>query len=215
MGSMEDILFLGEWCKRYERRHVWSRRTHQTVPFHWDDRGKLKRDYECLESLHHTLLDRLASALNARHQVSHSVRYWQILVDPWLLVYLAVVFNRWESLRLAFEQHGELETIAFDETAPAAPPTTYAEFLAQVLSDEWNRVLCQRIIEHRYGAACRLRKSAAPVREPKRAEAPASARPTRSHRPGNDCLPDSARRRAHILRGRAVRVLARSATGQR
>ncbi|MEK9810779.1 MAG: hypothetical protein VW362_10050, partial [Candidatus Nanopelagicales bacterium] len=48
-GSDEPLLFLGEWCKRYERRHVWSERTSETVPFHWDDREKLLADYTHLE----------------------------------------------------------------------------------------------------------------------------------------------------------------------
>jgi putative transferase (TIGR04331 family) len=162
-GTAEHLVFLGDWCKPYERRHVWSQRDHETVPFHWDDRQKLKDDYDRLESLHHSLLGHVASALNAWHQVNHSVRYWQVLVDPWLLAYLGVVFDRWESLHVAFEQHGQLETIAFDETVPKSPPFSYAEFLTEALSDRWNHSLCQRIIEYRYGAECRMRAGIPPA----------------------------------------------------
>jgi len=65
----EPIVFLGEWCKRYSRRHTWSERETVTLPFHWDDRGKLDRDYQYLESLHHRLLELLTAALNGHHGV--------------------------------------------------------------------------------------------------------------------------------------------------
>ena len=91
-GSSEKILFLGEWCKLYHRRHLWSQRTSETLPFHWDDRGKLRKDYDYLDSLHRRLLDSLVSALNKFHQTSYSVRYWQLLIDPWLMSYVAVIF---------------------------------------------------------------------------------------------------------------------------
>ena len=158
-GKTENILFLGEWCKLYERRHVWAQRIHETVPFHWDDRGKLKRDYDYLQSLHHSLLECLAASLNEFHQVDNSVRYWQILLDPWLLSYLAVVFDRWECLRFAFEQNDDLEIILPEEIAAAAPVFSYSEFIARApYSDEWNHALYQRIVESGYSGRCSIRR---------------------------------------------------------
>ena len=157
-GSSEDLLFLGEWCKLYERRHVWSRRDSETARFHWDDRGKLRRDYAYLESLHRSLLPSLATCLNEFHRVDHSVRYWQTLLDPWLASYIAVVFDRWESLRLAFEEYGELELVLCAGAGATAPPYGHLEFLEQAQSDEWNRSLHERIIETEHCAKCLIRR---------------------------------------------------------
>ena len=63
-GTTQPLLFLGEWCKRYERRDMWSKRANRTVPFHWDDRRKLREDYDYLESLHKRLLSSLSQSLN-------------------------------------------------------------------------------------------------------------------------------------------------------
>jgi putative transferase (TIGR04331 family) len=34
----EKILFLGEWCRLYREKSVWSKLDAETLPFHWDDR---------------------------------------------------------------------------------------------------------------------------------------------------------------------------------
>ncbi len=162
-GKTESILFLGEWCKLYERRHIWAQRNHETVPFHWDDRGKLKRDYDYLQSLHHSLLECLAASLNEFHQVDHSVRYWQILLDPWLMSYVAVVFDRWECLRIAFEKSDGIEITVLEdakEIRVTVPPFSYSEFIAQApYSDEWNYSLCRRIIESEHSGRCLIRRA--------------------------------------------------------
>ena len=32
----KKILFLGEWCKVYSEKHIWSNLDHETLPSHWD-----------------------------------------------------------------------------------------------------------------------------------------------------------------------------------
>lgn len=149
-GDSEKIVFLGEWCKLYERRHVWGTRPHETVRFHWDDRNKLKRDYFYLESFHHLLLGAIADSLNGFHNVDYSVRYWQILLDPWLLSYIAVLFDRWESLRIISETSEDLEIIYLKRLDAFAIPFSYSEFIEAVISDEWNQHVYQRIIKAEY-----------------------------------------------------------------
>ena len=156
-GETEPLLFLGEWCKLYERRLVWEERHHDVVPFHWDDRVKLAKDYDYLEVLHHQLLHCLTESLNELHGVSHSVRYWQILLDPWLLSYVGVLFDRWENLRIAFEAHEQVDLVYLND-ASITPPFSYNEFINEILTDEWNQALYQRIVEDYYLDKCSLQK---------------------------------------------------------
>ena len=37
----EKILFLGEWCKLYDQKHIWSKLAYETLPSHWEDREKI------------------------------------------------------------------------------------------------------------------------------------------------------------------------------
>ena len=76
--SSEPVLFLGEWCKRYGRKKLWSKMDTEVLPFHWDDRGKLHADYQDLQELHERLLQDLTPQLNQMHGVDRSLRHWQI-----------------------------------------------------------------------------------------------------------------------------------------
>jgi len=151
-GTSESLLFLGEWCKRYDRRDIWTNREFKTVPFHWNNREKLHRDYNYLESLHNTLIGVLSQSLNHFHNVSYSERYWQILLDPWLMSYLGVMFDRWECLRYAF-LYGDSSalTVLMVQSSNLSAPNSYEDYIQKAAySDDWNQSVYQRIIEFQY-----------------------------------------------------------------
>ena len=68
----EPILFLGEWCKLFSQRPVWENLSYEVIPYHWDDRKKLYRDYLSLKGLQEELLRELAEKLNEIHGVDYS-----------------------------------------------------------------------------------------------------------------------------------------------
>ena len=39
----EKILFLGEWCRLYEQKPIWSELNQEVLPWHWYDKTKLIR----------------------------------------------------------------------------------------------------------------------------------------------------------------------------
>jgi putative transferase (TIGR04331 family) len=159
-GETEPLLFLGEWCKRYECIAQWNARKPSVVPYHWDDRIKLRRDYDYLKNLHDELLRELAQVLGEHHGLERPVRFWQILLDPWLPRYLGVVFDRWEGLRVAFEACGASQTIVRDG-GPLPPVRDQGEFLTAVTNDAWNHELCADILSFEYSGRCAIRRSSA------------------------------------------------------
>ena len=71
----ETILFLGEWCRLYEKKTVWSQLGHEVLPHHWNNQSKLKRDAEYLENLYQKTLTSLVPQLNQLHDVNYSDKY--------------------------------------------------------------------------------------------------------------------------------------------
>mgnify|MGYP001353335655 FL=1 len=60
----EKILFLGEWCRLYEQKAMWSELNQEVLPWHWYDRAKLIRDAQNIQGLNNKILPILASKLN-------------------------------------------------------------------------------------------------------------------------------------------------------
>jgi len=66
----EPVLFLGEWCKRFDRTGKWSELDTVTVEYHWDDREKVYSDYQYLKGLHEDMLVVMKDYLNNLHGIS-------------------------------------------------------------------------------------------------------------------------------------------------
>lgn len=158
-GSSEPIVFLGEWCRLYDRKDQWEKRPHRVVRNHWDDRNKLKTDHDYLKALHDSLLGALAEAMNSHHRIERPLRYWQMILDPWLFTYVAVIWDRWECLRVAFEENADLETTELAALPAAIRFFDYSDFIQTILGDPWNYRVFLEIIESEYGGRCKIRKS--------------------------------------------------------
>jgi putative transferase (TIGR04331 family) len=133
------IVFLGEWCRLFNRKHIWNNISSNTISWHWSDRTKIKKDYNYLNSLYEKVLANLAWKLNCIHKVNHSERYWRIILGPWLLTYIAVLWDRWESVRIFGNLDVDCETIIPDLNFNTLVPENYS-YANNLMagSDIWN-----------------------------------------------------------------------------
>ena len=109
-----EVLFLGEWCKLHSERESWSCLKSNTLPFRWDNRATLQKDYDYLQLFNQELLEDLGPILNNLHGVDKDTKYWQLLLGYWISICTAVVFDRWHSIKLAGDTHSNLEAKCFD-----------------------------------------------------------------------------------------------------
>ena len=119
----------------------------EVLPYHWDDREKFHADYEYLRDFHERLLQDLTVRLNAIHRVNHSLRYWRILIGPWLGYFVQVLFDRWSSIQLALGQYDVTGTIVVAGEEDPLVPNDMVDFTRAYLEDEWNH--------HEYAAILR------------------------------------------------------------
>jgi len=149
INDANDLLLISKWCKW---KNVFQKDiAYETCEFHWNDREKFDQDYNYLKNIHDNLVSILASALNQIHEVNYSNRAWQVILDPWLLSYISVLWDRWEQARLIYEkQAGNIHLYIDKYITPAKPPFDYNEYIKNALSDEWNRELYWDIIKYRY-----------------------------------------------------------------
>lgn len=143
----EPVLFLGEWCRRFSRRERWSGLDAEVVDYHWDNRERLSDDFRYLKDLHERLLTDLARTLNALHGTNHSLRYWRILVGPWLGNFVGVLRDRWLSVEEAVERHDISWTYVLNLREPDLVPGTYSDFEGLYVRDDWNHHIYTIVLE--------------------------------------------------------------------
>jgi putative transferase (TIGR04331 family) len=92
------VVFLGEWCRLHERKHVWQGMDAIVVePY---GLGKIEKDNDDSQArrLEEKLLSELCRVLNEHHAVEHDERFWRILLGYWLRVYVNGMLNRVKTL---------------------------------------------------------------------------------------------------------------------
>lgn len=143
------ILFLGEWCRLYDRRAQWESLDAEVMPYHWDDRHRYDEDYGRLQGIYEVVLPALAAALNEQHGSSQSLRFWRALVGPWLYHYLHTVFDRWTLVRLASEVYDIEDTVIYDAEPPRLIATDLVDFAGARVQDVlWNHHIFGRAVQH-------------------------------------------------------------------
>ncbi len=135
------ILFLGEWCRRFSRREIWSRLDAKLQPYHWDDRKKYYADYHYLEILYEKNLVALSKSLGFIHGVSQDVRYWRIIIGPWLRFFSDSIFDRFESIRSVVESDLAEDSRVLRYDLNDWVPSDFSQFYTQFIGDEWNHIV--------------------------------------------------------------------------
>lgn len=140
------VVFSGEWCKLYNRKHVWSKYDSITVPYHWDDRKKLERDYNDLQDLYEDLLGALTYKLNILHKEKNTTRHWRILIGPWLGYFIQILFDRWSILNCAIENFDLSSACTLPVKKEHLVPNDMTEFHKMYESDNWNEAVFSQLL---------------------------------------------------------------------
>jgi putative transferase (TIGR04331 family) len=146
-NNKRPVLFLGEWCRLYSRKHRWEKMDAEVLGYPWDDRDKLYQDYQYLGDLFEQLLINLSSELNKIHGVDHTLRYWRILIGPWLINFLPIVFDRWSCLEKAISLYPIKNVIVLENDYLDNIPKDMLQFTTLQEKDGWNEFLYFSILK--------------------------------------------------------------------
>jgi putative transferase (TIGR04331 family) len=140
------ILFLGEWCRIYDRKSTSDKYDSKVVPYHWDDRRKLHSDYLYLEQVYESSLLSLSDRLNQIHNCDNSVHYWRILVGPWLGFFVQMLFDRWFMLQRAISNYDILGVKVIARYEGELLPNDMAAFQTLFVDDDWNEMIYSHLL---------------------------------------------------------------------
>ena len=137
----EEVLFLGEWCKIYDRKQIWSKFDSQTMPYHWNDRNKFHNDYIYLTGVYETFLVLTSQELNKIHGENNSLDYWRIIIGPWLRRFIDIFYDRYLSINNALRIRKKLKTKIIEISYDQSVPIDFSDFKELCISDKWNHFI--------------------------------------------------------------------------
>jgi putative transferase (TIGR04331 family) len=143
----EPILFLGEWCRIHSQKHAWSGLEHKVMPYHGLDREKLYKDYKYTMNIYERILAQLTDELNDLHGLNHSVRYWRVVIGPWLAYFIEGLLDRYHSVCSAINSEKITNTWITTEFPEEYLPNDFFEFQNSFRRDDYNHCLFSQIIK--------------------------------------------------------------------
>ena len=144
----QPLLLLGEWCRPISKLEKLNKLNLTVLPYHWDDREKLHKDFLYLDALYEKLLVELTNKLNEIHGTNHKIKYWRILIGPWLWYFIPIIFDRWSCIQLANNNFQLSGTHTLDMQEHSFIPKGMKDFTKFIVSDEWNHFIYSYIIKN-------------------------------------------------------------------
>tara|TARA_B100001093_G_scaffold520456_1_gene616178 strand:+ start:1031 stop:2806 length:1776 start_codon:yes stop_codon:yes gene_type:complete len=138
-----ELIFLGNWCKNFD----YLINDNKVVNYHWDNRSKLKDDYNYINDLYEKLIPKISKTLNKLHSKSYSDDYWRIILGYWLFYYLSVNIDRWENINCALNQFKEINSYQGLNSDSLPIPANTREFINLASDGRWNHLTYTKILK--------------------------------------------------------------------
>ena len=106
------------------RKNGWQADGFEVMPNPWWDHGRMSAAARYLDELNERLLGPLVAYLNGVHELNASLRYWRVLIGPWLAWHLRAYYDRYAHLQEAFRRHPGFDTVLLPDLSFVTPEDT-------------------------------------------------------------------------------------------
>jgi putative transferase (TIGR04331 family) len=144
--SSHEFVLLGEWCEIFNTKNDHLENI-KSIPYHWDNREKLIKDYYYLDSVYEEFLDLLKYKMNKIHNVNFSKKYWRIVIGPWLLHFIHIIFDRWSMLKIA-QENFEVSEVYAESRSSNITPNDCSSFMKLMTTESWNTEIYIELIKN-------------------------------------------------------------------
>jgi putative transferase (TIGR04331 family) len=141
------ILFLGEWCRLYDRREEINGLVHEDMPFYWENNDEILRAYRYCAAIYEKYLEEITFQLNRIHGLNKDTRYYRIVLGYWLFDFIQQAYDKYCTLKSAQDRYRDLETWTLDP-GEYRRPFGYNDFVINVIDDEYALQIYSQIIPY-------------------------------------------------------------------
>lgn len=142
-------ILLGDWCNPFNR-HSELMKHSEVFDYHWNDSEKIETDYDYLYNLYEKTIKQLTVQMNEIHQENQSERYWRIMLGPWLMRVISILWDHWECLRSAFEKLNLDTCKHINYKIENLIPSDFHEFQKFVNEHDWHHIIFSEIIKYNH-----------------------------------------------------------------
>lgn len=141
------VVFLGEWCRLYDRKHIWQDMDAIVAKPYGLGAVKKDADYAEARTLENKLFPLLCNTLNKYHGVQHNERFWQIVLGHWFRRYVDAMLNRIKTLEQCLKDYEISGYTAYANNQYYLATLDSHSAILAFNDDRWNNELTVRIFD--------------------------------------------------------------------
>lgn len=149
-GKEEEILFAGDWVKSsLDFEKDFKKRKYQFFDSIWKDEKDIRKFLPYLSELRQRIVNKLSVDLNAIHNTDYPLRFWQIIINPWLHYYLEGIYTRFETINRILNKRENINFVYLNNLKYFDTPFDVRDFADYInSSDIYNQFIFQKIISY-------------------------------------------------------------------
>ena len=134
----KNIFYLGRWCIPIDNEKEIDLEKN-CLNYHWNDQNKRRSDHNYLNSFYEKVLKDLCTILNKHHNTNLEHRSWRLILGPWLMSLIANIWDKYESLRLFYEEKNNVVTDIIQVDELKFIPFDYYHYVNKIINNDlWN-----------------------------------------------------------------------------
>ncbi len=140
----KNILFIGKWC---EPLNLLMNNNYHFLDYHWLDREKFQTDHEYLNNLCRNILTNLGEELNRLLELNLNSKFWDIVLNPWLSMFVSGAWDKWEHIRISLSNF-DIKRVKILKYKNFVPPLDFNNFIENYFNNQdWNHLIYSEIIK--------------------------------------------------------------------
>ena len=135
------VIFLGEWCRIYNRKHIWKDMDAIVAEPYGLGQSQKNLDDSEARAIEDKLFDSLYLLLNEYHDEKYSKRFWRIVLGHWIGRYVNLMLNRIKTLQQCLSKY-QISGMTVYSNTDFYLITQNSSLLDWASSDDrWNNIL--------------------------------------------------------------------------
>ena len=140
------VIFLGDWCRLYDRRHIWKNMDAIVAAPYGLKLANKDSDNAQARILEEKLFLLLCNVLNRYHGVDHGARFWKIIFGHWLKRYVDMMLNRLKTLEQCLANYNVSSVSLYANNHYILAVQDSFSFFFASNDKHWNNALYTRIL---------------------------------------------------------------------
>ena len=140
----QNMIYLGKWCLPYDNHLDEDHLSDKIFESHIKGFDDAHNIYQNTDNIYEKILPIVSRQLNTLHKKNYNVRYWRILIGPWLQLYITAVYDRYERINGILTRYPDINTILLSDECFIVPNNT-EEFNLRFSDDVYNLQIYSKI----------------------------------------------------------------------